>query len=272
MWIWTTATWMYVLCPPACWAALVRTRVVGAVVGAVLTGWAVLLIGLMYGWWALRTKAEIETGYQLIAILVIAEGAWVERFLRGPRPKERETNRFGGAVAALTGALLISAITAVFYPVINSRPFFPRRSELPLPPGLSIRHDSGTGGTCGDSGCLRELDIAGPDGLPPTEIAARLRAALLADGWTPESNGSLEHRHGWLLDRRMSHAGITVGPTGVTVELAGPGRPLFPVTFAPCLHYGPLLADTRTECEGMVDMTTFRDDGTETSAWRAACT
>ncbi|MFF2041683.1 hypothetical protein ACFVVX_14710 [Kitasatospora sp. NPDC058170] len=222
MWLWMFLGWVYLLAPLACWAGLVRTRVVGAAVLAVLTGLATVLVGLEYEWFFSRAAAEAEAGYPYAAALVILLGALVERRLRGPRPEGQARRREVGASIALTALALVGVAIAGLYSIARFEPFAPNPAELRLPPGLTIERDSGSDGSCGLHACVRDLSIGSTEGLPAAEIARRLRAGLAADGWTAGPRNSLLRPHGWLLDKRVTELYITELPESVTVELAGP--------------------------------------------------
>ncbi|MFI5646975.1 hypothetical protein [Kitasatospora sp. NPDC051705] len=216
--------WLYVLCPLGCWAALSRTRLVGMVVAAVLLGQAIVLIGLDYEWWAPLAAAEVTVTYPFTSILVSIAGVLTERRLRGIRPISPD-GRLGGTMVTLAGQATISVVIATAYPFyISANPYYPSLAELPIPPGLTIEHDSGTSGGCALHDCGRELSIGSVDGLRPSQVVTRLRNSLIADGWTVGPSDSLEHPHGWLLDRRVVRAFVTEGPRGASVELVGPER------------------------------------------------
>ncbi|MGA5819664.1 hypothetical protein ACPC54_17620 [Kitasatospora sp. NPDC094028] len=208
---------IYLLVPFACWAAMVRTRAVGVAVFAVLAALAAFLVGLEREWFYLRATAEVESGYPFAAALVILAGALAERRLRGPRSKGRAVEPEGGAVVALCVHALAGAAIVVLYQATAYDSFFPSLAEVPLPPGLTIEHATGTAGGCGSNYCSRTLTIGSDTGLPADEVEARMRAALAADGWTPGRNGALVHPHGWLVDGRVSEVFVT----GRTVELSG---------------------------------------------------
>ncbi|MFD0349240.1 hypothetical protein ACFQ0M_30715 [Kitasatospora aburaviensis] len=87
---------LYVLLPLLCWAFLVRTRVVGAAVLALLAGLAVALVGLQQEWYSTRAAAEFEAGYPLLSGLVVLAGALTERRLRGPGRRRSPAPRSAG--------------------------------------------------------------------------------------------------------------------------------------------------------------------------------
>ncbi|MEU9073225.1 hypothetical protein [Kitasatospora sp. NPDC048538] len=217
MWSWTLF-WTYLVVPPVCWAAVVRTRAVGAVVFAVLAGLAAAVAGLRYEWFFIRPKAELEAGYPFLAGLVILLGVLGERRLRGPRPRTRSVDPAGGVVAATCAHALVGIAIVFLYRLVGYDAFFPSLAEVPLPPGLTIEHATGTEGGCGSNSCSRTLTIGSATDLPADQVEARLRSALAADGWTPGRGGALVHPHGWLVDGRVSEVFVS----GRTVELSGP--------------------------------------------------
>lgn len=205
----------YLLLPPACWAFLVRTRIVGAAVFAVLAGLALALVGLEKDWYFTRATAEIETGYPVAAGLALLAGALAEQRLRGPRTGKDYDHPVAGSAVAVTAHVLVGAGIAFAYQLLAHDAFVPSRAELSLPPGLTAT--AVTGGSCGSDFCSRTLTIGSDTGLPADEVEARLRAALAADGWTPGRDGALVRPHGWLVDGRVSQVHVT----GRTVELSG---------------------------------------------------
>ncbi len=74
--------------PLACWALLARTRLIGAIVGAVLTAGAALGLALAFEWlaWSGRTGALIA--YVPVTTVVVAAGVLVERRRLAPPPGE----------------------------------------------------------------------------------------------------------------------------------------------------------------------------------------
>ncbi|MFJ2864511.1 hypothetical protein [Kitasatospora sp. NPDC087314] len=215
--------WLYVLWPLGCWAALARTRLVGGTVGVALLGQAVVLIGLEYEWWPLLAAAELTVVYPFSSLLAILVGALAERRLHGRRPEEAESHRVGGATAALVCHAIVGVVVAAAYPLyLSGFAYYPSLAELPLPSGVVVERDSGTAGSCASHDCTRELSIGSTGHLSPTAVAARLRDSLTADGWMAGPSGSLQHPHGWLLDKRVVRAFITESPRGASVELVGP--------------------------------------------------
>ncbi|MFC5887994.1 hypothetical protein RMN57_25150 [Kitasatospora sp. CM 4170] len=210
---------LYVLLPLLCWAFLVRTRVVGAAVLALLAGLAVALVGLQQEWYSTRAAAEFEAGYPLLSGLVVLAGALTERRLRGPRPKKESGTPVGGAAVALTVHALVGVAIGFAYRGLAYDAFLPSATEVSLPPGLTVEHDDD--GYCGSNFCARTLTVGSTTGLPPAEVAARLRAALAEDGWSPGRRNLLHRRHGWLLDRRVAELGLTETTHGVELELSG---------------------------------------------------
>ncbi|MFE7193149.1 hypothetical protein [Kitasatospora sp. NPDC057541] len=216
--------WGYVLLPLACWAALARTRAVGVAVAAVLAALAVVPVGLERGWFHSRAIAESQSGYPLAAGLVVLLGTLAERRLCGPRPTRGSGQPAAGATIVIAAHSLVGLVLGLLYQLAVHEPFSPERSELSLPPGLSVRQDSGPDRSCGLHACRRDLAIVSADGLPGAEAARRLRVRLAADGWTPGPGGCLVHRHGWLLDKRITQLFLIEQPDGVTVRLVGPDR------------------------------------------------
>ncbi|MFJ3789030.1 hypothetical protein [Kitasatospora sp. NPDC090091] len=210
---------LYILLPALCWAFLVRTRVVGAAVLALLAGLAVALVGLQQEWYFTRAAAEFTAGYPLLCGLVILAGALTERRLRGPRPKREFGTPVGGAAVALGAHALVGVAIGFAYQSLAYDAFLPGAAEVSLPPGLTVEHDDD--GYCGSNFCARTLTIGSTAGLPPAEVAARLRAALAADGWSPGRHDLLQRPHGWLLDTRVSQVGLSETPRGVELELSG---------------------------------------------------
>ncbi|MER7585458.1 hypothetical protein [Kitasatospora sp. NPDC097691] len=213
--LWTSLGWIYLLVPFVCWAALVRTRAVGAAVFAVLTGMAAILVGLQCEWFFVRPAAELQAGYPFMAGLVILVGEVIEKRLRGPRPEDRFVDRVGAVSVTVCVHSVVGAVVVLGYLVIAHDAFLPSAAEVPLPTGVSIEHDDG--GYCGSNFCSRTLTLGSTTGLSADQVETRLRAALAADGWTPGRNGALVHPHGWLVDRRLSEAFVS----GRTVELSG---------------------------------------------------
>ncbi|MGW4892172.1 hypothetical protein ACWEQL_07870 [Kitasatospora sp. NPDC004240] len=213
--------WLYVLAPLGCWAALARTRTVGAVVAVPLLAYAAAVVALWNDRLFLRAEAELYLAYPVLTGLLMTAGALVERRSLGPRPAD-EGHRVGGSAVTLGACALVGAF-AVFllYPFSAYEGFQPNPAALSLPADLTVGTDSGPDRGCALAGCLRTLTVRGAADLPPAEVAARLRARLLSDGWTPGPGGRLEHPNGWLIDRRVIHAWITETPHGVSVELAG---------------------------------------------------
>ncbi|WP_162002467.1 hypothetical protein [Streptomyces sp. CB01881] len=211
--------WVYLLLPLVCWAVVMRTRVVGVAVFAVLAGLAMVLVGLECDWYFTRATAEIEAGYPFAAGLVILVGVLIERRLRGPRPKgEFFTPTGGAAVAICAHALIGTVICFVYGPFLSYEAFLPSAEEVSMPPGLTAQS---TDGYCGSNFCSRTLTIVSITGLPPAEVANRLRKHLVTDGWRPGGSNTLLRRHGWLVDTRLSEIWISESPLGVSVELAG---------------------------------------------------
>ncbi|MFD8788181.1 hypothetical protein [Kitasatospora sp. NPDC059599] len=206
---------LYLLLPAICWAFLVRTRVIGVTVFAVLAGLAVALVGLEEDWYFTRATAEIEVGYPTAAGLVVLAGGLAERWLRGPRPEKEYDHPVAGSAVAITVHTLAGVVIAFAYLLIGRDSFLPSLAEVPLPPGVTVEHADE--GYCGSNFCSRTLTLGSSTGLSPAEVQARLRAALAADGWTPGRGDSLRRPHGWLVDRRVSE--IFLG--GMTVELSG---------------------------------------------------
>ncbi|MFI8459851.1 hypothetical protein [Kitasatospora sp. NPDC085464] len=209
--------WIYLLAPFVGWAALVRTRAVGAAVFAVLVGLAAAIVGPEYGWFFIWPKADLQAGYPFVAALVILAGVLGERWLRGPRPENRFVDPESGAAVAFCIHALAGGALVLMYQFFAYDAFFPNLAEVPLPPGLTIEHVTGTEGACGSNFCSRTLTIGSPAGVTADQVEARLRAALAADGWTPGRNGTLVHPHGWLVDPRVSEVFVS----GRTVELSG---------------------------------------------------
>ncbi|MFI9327532.1 hypothetical protein ACIGZJ_08260 [Kitasatospora sp. NPDC052868] len=222
MWLWMFLGWVYLLVPLVCWAGLARTRVVGVAVLAVLAGLATVLVGLEYEWFFSRATAEAEAGYPYAAALVILLGALAERRLCGPRPEGRARRREAAASIALTALAVVGVAIVGLYSIFRHEPFSPNLAELRLPPGLTIERDSGPDGSCALHACIRDLSIGSTEGLPPDEVARRLRAALASDGWTAGPRNSLVRPHGWLVDKRVTALYITERPQGVAVEFDGP--------------------------------------------------
>ncbi|MER5350715.1 hypothetical protein ABT093_10320 [Kitasatospora sp. NPDC002551] len=218
--------WGYVLLPLACWAALARTRVVGVVVAAVLAALAVIPVGLEYAWFHSRATAESQSGYPLAAGLVVLLGALAERRRYGPRPARGSGQPAAGATIAIAAHSLVGLVIGLLYQLAVHEPFSPDRSELSLPPGLAVAEDSGPDRSCGLHACRRDLLVVSTGGLSVTEAALRLRARLAADGWRPGPGPgeSLVHRHGWLLDKRVTRLSLAERPAGVAVRLTGPDR------------------------------------------------
>ncbi|MFH8379743.1 hypothetical protein ACH4E7_02195 [Kitasatospora sp. NPDC018058] len=214
---WTVLGWVYLLVPVACWAAVVRTRALGAAVFGILAGLATVLVGLEREWFFTRATAEVEAGYPFAAGLVILAGVLGERRLRGPRPEKGGVNPVVGAAVAICAHALVGTAITFLYQLVAYDAFFPSLAEVPLPPGLTIEHATGTKGGCGSNYCSRTLTIGSTTGLSADQVEARLRAALAADGWTPGRNGALVHPHDWLVDRRVSEVFVS----GRTVELSG---------------------------------------------------
>ncbi|MFE6866559.1 hypothetical protein ACFVFS_08375 [Kitasatospora sp. NPDC057692] len=216
--------WGYVLLPLACWAALARTRAAGVVVAAVLAALAVIPVGLEYGWFHSRATAESQSGYPLAAGLVVLLGTLAERRRCGPRPTRGSGQPAAGATIVIAAHSLVGLVIGLLYQLAVHEPFSPERSELSLPAGLAVQQDSGPDRSCGLHACRRDLVVVSTEGLPGAEAARRLRDRLAADGWTPGPGGSLVHRHGWLLDKRITQLLLTEQPAAVTVRLTGPDR------------------------------------------------
>lgn len=216
MWLWTMLGWIYLLVPFVCWAVVVRTRAVGVAVFAVLAGLALALVGLEYEWFYTRVMAELEAGYPFLASLVILAGVLGEKRLRGPRPENGFIDPVGAAAVTICVHAVVGMAIAFLYQWAVYEPFYPSLASIPLPSGLTVT-DS-TEGSCGTNFCSRTLTIGSTTGLPPAEVAARLRAALADDGWTRGEGEALVHPYGWLVDRRVSQIYVS----GVSVELVGP--------------------------------------------------
>ncbi|MEU6237040.1 hypothetical protein ABZ885_28985, partial [Kitasatospora sp. NPDC047058] len=157
--------------------------------------------------------------YPLLSGLVIVAGALTERRLRGPRSKREFGTPVGGTAVALTVHALVGVVIGLVYQSLAFESFLPSAAEVSLPPGLTV--ESSTDGYCGSNFCSRTLTIGSTTGAPPAEVAARLRAALAADGWTPGRGNALVRPHGWLLDGRLSDVYVSEDPRGASVELAG---------------------------------------------------
>ncbi|MET9614169.1 hypothetical protein [Kitasatospora indigofera] len=213
--------WLFALTPVLCWAALARTRLVGAATGLVLAGLAAALLALDHGLLFSRAAAEAHAGYPVAAAAVITTGALAERRLRGPRPRSAHGGRAGAVAAALAAHALAAAVGVAAWTMFLGEPYYPSLAELPLPPGLRIASDTGTSPGCALGGCSRTLALAAPAGQSPAEAAERLRAGLAGRGWTPGPGGCLQHPHGWLLDDRRVQVWISPGEAAVQVELVG---------------------------------------------------
>ncbi|MFE2105585.1 hypothetical protein ACFXAF_06880 [Kitasatospora sp. NPDC059463] len=216
--------WGYVLLPLACWAALARTRTAGVVVAVVLVALAVIPVGLEREWFHSRAVAESQSGYPLVAGLVVLLGTLAERRRCGPRPARGSGQPAAGATIVIAAHSLVGLVIGLLYQLAVHEPFSPERSELSLPPGLAVEHDTGPDRSCGLHACRRDLVVVSTEGLPGAEAARRLRARMTADGWSPGPGGSLVHRHGWLLDKRITQVFLTEQPAAVTVRLTGPDR------------------------------------------------
>lgn len=219
----TVLGWGYVLLPLVCWAVLARTRAVGAVVAAVLAALAVVPVGLEYGWFHSRAVAESQAGYPLAAGLTVLLGALAEHLRRGHRPAGG-SGRTTAAIALTAAHALLGLVIGLLYQLAVHEPFSPERSELALPPGLAVEHDSGPDRDCGLHTCLRELTVVSTEDRSAAEVARRLRERLTAEGWHTRPDLVLARRHGWLLDKRITLLSITERPAGVAVGLAGPDR------------------------------------------------
>lgn len=130
--------WGYVLLPLACWAALARTRAVGAAVAGVLAALAVVPVGLEYGWFHSRAVAESQAGYPLAAGLVVLLGALAEHLRRGHRPAGGSV-RTTAAIALTAAHALLGLVIGLLYQLAVHEPFPPERSELALPPASPSR-------------------------------------------------------------------------------------------------------------------------------------
>ncbi|MFF8772866.1 hypothetical protein [Kitasatospora sp. NPDC015120] len=216
--------WGYVLLPLACWAALARTRTVGAAVAVVLVALALVPVGLERAWFHSRAVAESQSGYPLAAGLVVLLGTLAERRRCGRRPARGSGQPAAGATIVIAAHSLVGLVIGLLYQLAVHEPFSPDRSELSLPPGLAVEHDTGPDRSCGLHACRRDLVVVSTEGLPGAEAARRLRVRMAADGWAPGPGGSLVHRHGWLLDKRITQVFLTEQPAAVTVRLTGPDR------------------------------------------------
>ncbi|MFF7457782.1 hypothetical protein [Kitasatospora sp. NPDC008115] len=216
--------WCYVLLPLACWAALARTRATGLTVAAVLVALAVIPVGLEREWFHSRATAESQSGYPLAAGLVVLLGTLTERRRRGPRPARGSVQPAAGATIVIAAHSLVGLVIGLLYQLAVHEPFSPERHEVSLPRGLVVEHDSGPDHSCGLHACRRDLVIVSTEGLSGAEAARRLRARLAADGWTPGPGDTLVHRHGWLLDKRITQLSLAERPAAVAVRLTGPDR------------------------------------------------
>ncbi|GAA1410869.1 hypothetical protein GCM10009639_62070 [Kitasatospora putterlickiae] len=196
----------------------------GLAVATALVALAVIPVGLEREWFHSRAIAESQSGYPLAAGLVVLIGTLAERRRCGPRPARESGQPAAGATIVIAAHSLIGLVIGLLYQLAVHEPFSPERSELSLPTGLVVQHDSGPDRSCGLHACRRDLVVVSTEGLTGAEAARRLRARLAADGWTPGPGDTLVHRHGWLLDKRITQLSLTERPTAVTVRLTGPDR------------------------------------------------
>ncbi|MFF3910247.1 hypothetical protein ACFYZJ_30735 [Streptomyces sp. NPDC001848] len=208
--------------PPLCWAALYRTRGVGAVVGAVLLAVAALLGAELAGLLPQRARAEAVVGYAPLTIVVISVGVLVERRLRGRRQRN-ERARFATVALSWYGVVVMLLFTP-YYVLFGLRESLVPSTDLvlPLPPGYMATESSGGFDSCGSAVCSRRLIVTGPHGQPVAETKAVLRDWLTTHhGWHLDAAGSGTQRAGWLLDRRSASVDLVVSGQQVSVVLAG---------------------------------------------------
>ncbi|GAA1250361.1 hypothetical protein GCM10009665_46320 [Kitasatospora nipponensis] len=214
---------LFLVTPLLCWGMLLRTPLVGTVVGCLLAAEATGLLCVETGWTATRAVAEVEVAYAPVAAAVLVTGAVVERVRRGPRPRRVFGGRWHAGTILFAVYLLATLLVAtpVYLTIGVTEAFTPSSDAvLPLPPGLSVLHDDP--GPCGSGTCERVLVVGSPSGLSGAEIDARLRAGLTGrHGWQLDPAGTGCRRNGWLLDRRPLCVSLWVQDRQVLVELEG---------------------------------------------------
>jgi hypothetical protein len=208
--------------PPLCWAALHRTRTVGAVVGAVLLALAGLLGAELAGLLPQRPRAEAVVAYAPLTVALISLGVLVERRLGGRRQRSERARSV--TVVLSTYAAVVMLLFTPYYVLFGLRDSVLPSSDLvlPLPPGYTVTGSGKGGDPCGSAVCSRGLVVTGPSGQPVAATRTAVRNWLTAHhGWHLDAAGAGTRRVGWLLDRRTVSVAVLVSGRHVSVVLEG---------------------------------------------------
>ncbi|WP_035845891.1 hypothetical protein [Kitasatospora azatica] len=221
MWIWTLLGIVFVAVPLGCWAVLLRTAVVGSVVGALLLTYAAVVVAMHLEWIPDEIQAEVYLAYAPLTVALIALGTLTEGRLRGKRPSKVYVDMPGAVVTALCVYLAATALAAPGYLMFQSYDSFvpSSTSVLPLPGGLTVLSDTTE---CTTDSCDRYLVIGGTHGQPPDQVVLRLKAHLIsAHGWQLGPSDTAQQRFGWLLIHHQVRLTLTSTDQGARVELDG---------------------------------------------------
>ncbi|WP_299530067.1 MFS transporter [uncultured Streptomyces sp.] len=168
--LWTLVGVAYAAVPPIAWWKLTRVRGTGIAVAVPLVAGALLLVAVQHGW-VVTHRADAHLVHAVLAPLVVAGGALLERARVGPFPEEWAP-RVNGAIGVLGMQFALTAVLCLLYVVMGSGASVPPSSAVPaLPAGLTVVRE---GESCGSSICSRVVVVGSTEGLSRSEILRRL--------------------------------------------------------------------------------------------------
>jgi hypothetical protein len=98
------------LCPQACWALLARTRLIGAIVAALLVAAAAFGLAVTFTWQHWGARRPILVAYVPVTAVVMCAGVLVERRLTPPTGELISWRRFGGWLLLATFVVTVDVI------------------------------------------------------------------------------------------------------------------------------------------------------------------
>jgi hypothetical protein len=215
--------------PLVCWALIARTARTGWIVAGVLAACGGSAVGLAAGWVGFGEKDTLLAALALAMPLVIMAGSSAERRAGARRLRSGGVRGLVGLVvsAAYVGVSLIVVPLMILILLYTGDAYVPSGAEvLPLPAGLVVASDQ-DGGCGGGSAtiCTRQIVVTSTAGLPPGEIAQRVRDYLVhGRGWRLSQDlgdwGGCR-TEGWLLDRQEVCIDLYAGQQRVTLLLQG---------------------------------------------------
>jgi hypothetical protein len=183
-------------CPIASWALLARTRLIGAIVAAVLAPAALLALALALDWVHPGHWAGLVLSYVPITALVVCVGVLLERRRLASRPGELISWRRATGWLLLAVFVVGAGVLPLPLVALGSIAHHDHPRVLPLPADLVAEQ---TSHGCGSSSCTREFTITSATHDSTDHMVAELRRFLTTSrGWSLDEHGSGCQQTGWL--------------------------------------------------------------------------